>query len=49
MTSDRENGNAIIRKAGDFGALGAIKLLSLCNLYLERCPEVTEFRCFCQK
>jgi hypothetical protein len=37
MTSDGENGVDIIRKVGDFRESRAIKLLPLCNLYLERC------------
>lgn len=44
MTEVGENGKTIIRKAEDIGDLGAIKLLPLCNLYVEPVQKVREFQ-----
>lgn len=49
MTADGGSGTTIIRKAGDIGDFGAIKLLPLCNLYMGPCSKSEEIRRFFEK
>ncbi|MEY3635120.1 MAG: hypothetical protein RLZZ61_1530 [Pseudomonadota bacterium] len=49
MTGDGGNGTAIIRKAGGLDNLGAMQLLSLCNLYVGRWTKADGIPIFFQK